>query len=186
MAPPADVRDERADRGLEPFRLGVAQRHERAAASLDEEHRLTVEQDDPRSGDPGRAGARSLRPGKPGTIGLRRVRSGEHERLGLVVLRGTQFPQALDRTGQGELGSTEPFDEVAAAAHAERLEHLQLGIHRAVAAPDPLAAHAVAGDDPLALEQQLGEGAAIRRRREQRRRERPPTLRRRRGRPPRP
>ena len=50
-----------------------------------------------------------------------------------------------------------PFDEVAAPAEAERLERLQLAVDGAVAAGDSLAADAVAGDDALPLEQQLGQ-----------------------------
>src|SRR4029079_15100482 len=50
-------------------------------------------------------------------------------------------------------------------------------VPRAVAAGDPLAADAVAGDDPLPLEQELGEGAAILVAREEARGERPPALR---------
>src|SRR5262249_58305024 len=60
-------------------------------------------------------------------------------------------------------GGAEPLREVAAAAEAGRLERAQLGVTRAVAAGDPFAAHAVTRDDPLPLEQQLGERSPVRR-----------------------
>src|SRR5207248_1600746 len=45
---------------------------------------------------------------------------------------------------------------------AERLERLQLAVHGAVTARDAFGADAVAGDDPVPLQQQLGERASIR------------------------
>ena len=90
---------------------------------------------------------------------LRRVGGREHERL--RILAGAQLPQALDRSGERELRAPEALDEVAAPAGADRLEVLQLGVDGAVAAGNAFAAHAVAGDDALPLEQELGEGAAV-------------------------
>src|SRR6185503_17879820 len=76
-----------------------------------------------------------------------------------------------------ELRTAETFDEVAAAARAQGLECTQLRVDRAVAARNPLAAHAVARDDALPLEQQLCERAPIRLgAREQPGRQRPATL----------
>ena len=89
---------------------------------------------------------------------------------------------AARRPREGELRSAEPLDEVAAPADAERLERLQLRVHGSVPAADPLAANAVARDDPLSLEQELGERAAIGSPANSARRERPSPLRRRRGR----
>jgi hypothetical protein len=90
---------------------------------------------------------------------LGRIGGGEHERLGLLL--GAQLAQTLDRAGKGELSAAEPLDEVAAPASADRLQILELRVDGAVTARDPLAAHAVARDDPLPLEQQLREGAAV-------------------------
>ena len=75
--------------------------------------------------------------------------------------RAAQLAQALDRARQRELGAAEPLDEVAAPAGADRLEILQLRVDGAVAARDPLAAHAVARDDALPLEQQLRERTPV-------------------------
>jgi len=69
---------------------------------------------------------------------------GENERLRILV--GAELAQALDRAGERELGTAEPFDEIAAPAGADRLEILQLGVHRAVAAGDPFARHRPPGD----------------------------------------
>ena len=99
--------------------------------------------------------------GKRRAVGLRRVGRGKDERFGLLALARAQLPQPFHCAAERELRAAEPLDEVAASADAERLERLQLAVHRAVAAGDPLGADAVARDDPLALEQQLGESAAI-------------------------
>src|SRR5262249_57059767 len=50
---------------------------------------------------------------------------------------------------------------VAATADAERLERTQLSVDRAVSTGNPFAAHAVARDDSLPLEQQFRERAGI-------------------------
>ena len=149
------------ERGAEPRLVGLAQRHERAAAALDEERRLAAEQHDVRAGDARRPRARALRPRERGAVRLRRIGRREHERVGLVVFLRTQLAQPLDRAGQRELRAAEALDEVAAAADAERLEVAQLAVDGAVAAGDSFAAHAVARDDPLPLEQQLGERAPL-------------------------
>ena len=139
----------------------IAQRDERAAAALDEQGRPAAEQDDIGAGDASRACARPLRPRQDGSVRLRRIGGGEHERLVLVVLARPQLPEALDRAAERELGAAETLDEVAAPAETERLERLQLAVDRAVAALDPLSADTVARDDPLPLEQELGECAAV-------------------------
>ena len=180
------VGDECCERRPEPLGIGVAQRHERAAAALDEESRIPVEQHDPRTGDTGGTSTGAARPRQGSSIGLRRIGRGEHERLGLVAApRRPELTKPLDRTWQRELRTAETFDEVPAPADAERLERLQLRVHGAVSTANPLATNTVAGHDALALEQELGERSPIRRPREQRGRERPAPLRRRRGRPPR-
>ena len=103
----------------------------------------------------------ALGPGQRRAVGLRRVGGGEDDRRGLLgdLLRA----QPLDRAGERELRAAEPLDEVAAAADAERLELLQRVVEDREAAGDPLGEHLLAGDDPVALEQQLGEHAASRR-----------------------
>ena len=108
-----------------------------------------------RTRDACRARAGTLRPRQSGAVRLRRVRRRQHERLGFLVLTRAKLSQSLDRAGQCELRAAEPFDEVAAAADAERLERAQLTVDRAVPTGNPLAAHAVARDDPLTLQQQL-------------------------------
>src|SRR5205823_11236738 len=52
-------------------------------------------------------------------------------------------------------------DEVAAPAEPERLQRLQLAVDGAVPTGDTLAAHAVPGDDPLSLQQELGQRTPI-------------------------
>ena len=101
----------------------------------------------------------ALRPGQRRSVGLRWIGRGEHERVRLLALLRTELAEPLDRAAERELRSAEALDEVAAPAEPERLERLQLPVDRAVPADDPLAAHAVAGDDPLPLEEQLGEAA---------------------------
>ena len=177
------VRDERGERDAQPVLLRLAQRDERAAAALDEEHRFAAEQHDLRARDARGAAVRALRPRDRGAVRLRGIGGREHERLRLVAVARPQLAQPLDRAAERELRAAEPLDEVAAAAGPERLERAQLRVHGAVAAGDALAAHAVARDDALPLEQQLRERAAVRLPREEAGRERPAALRRRRPRP---
>ena len=149
-----------ATRGPEPVRIGIAEREQRAPAALDVERRLAAEQHDVGARDARRARTRPLRPrqarrrtaapGRP-----RRARAARRPR------RAAELAQPLDGARQRELGAAEPLDEVAAAARADRLERLQLAVDGAVAAGDPLGADAVARDDPLPLEQELGERAAV-------------------------
>ena len=120
----------------------------------------------------------ALRPVQDRAVGLRRVGGGEHDRgRGVVVaLRA----QALDRARQRELRAAEALDEVAAPGDADRLQRRELVVQRGEAAGDALGQHLLAGDDAVALEQQLGLRAAARGRvlghREQRRDERPAAL----------
>ena len=72
-----------------------------------------------------------------------------------------QLAQPLDGSAERELRASEPLDEVAAAAEPERLERSQLAVDGSVAAGDPLCADAVARDDALPLEQQLGQRPAV-------------------------
>src|SRR5436190_13269497 len=67
-ARPADVVDECRERFAEPVVLQIAQRHERAAAALDEQRRLAAQQDDPCARDSGCPGAVALRPGQGGAV----------------------------------------------------------------------------------------------------------------------
>ena len=165
---PPRVVDERRQRHPQPLVVGIAQRHERPAAALDEQGGPAAEQDDVGAGDASRACARPLRPRQRGAVGLRRIGGREHERLGSSSSRGAQLAEPLDRAPERELRAAEPLDEVPAPAEAERLERLQLAVDSAVAALDPLGADAVAGDDALPLEQELGERSAVRRAGEER------------------
>ena len=155
---------ERVQSGSKPFRVRIPQRHERAAAALDIERGRAAEQDDIRAGDPRRARPGALRPRKRGSVGLRGIGSGEHQRQGL----GGMLAQALDGSGESELRSAQSLDEVPPPAEAQRLEVPQLPVHGRVAAGHALAADAVARDDALALEEQLGERARVRVAREDR------------------
>ena len=77
----AHVRDERLDRRPEPLGIRVAQRDERAAAALDEQRRLAVEQDDPGARDPSSPRTGPPRPRHRGAVRLRGIGRGEHERV---------------------------------------------------------------------------------------------------------
>src|SRR5439155_14848748 len=101
-----------------------------------------------------------------GAVGLRRIGGREHERLGLLPALA-QLADALDRAAERELRAAEPLDEVAAATEPEGLERPKLGVDGPVAAGDALGAHAVARDDAVPLEQQLGERTPIGRTREE-------------------
>ena len=91
--------------------------------------------------------------------------------------------QPLDRSRQRELRAAETLDEVAAPADAERLERGERVIEGREAARDPLREHELAGEDAVALEQELGDrappGDGIGRGLEERRGQRPAALHRR-------
>src|SRR5204863_464716 len=124
---------------------------------LDEEHRLAAREHHVRAGLPRRA-ALGLRPLERGAVGLRGIRGGEHERRCLVVV--ALRAQPLHGARERELRAAEPFDEVAAACGADRLQRRQLVVQRGEAAGNALGEHLFARDDAVALEQQLGLGAA--------------------------
>ena len=139
LRPTSDVGDERGERGTQPLGIGLAQRNERAAAALDEQHRLAVEQHDPRTGHPRSARTGSTRPRDRRAVRLGRIGGGEHEHVALVDRARrvrAKLAQPLDRTGQRELRTAETLDEVPAPADAERLERAQLAVDRAVPALD--------------------------------------------------
>ena len=91
-----------------------------------------------------------------GAVGLRRIGGGEDQ---VLVLALGQAAQALDRAGERELGPAEALDEVAAPRGAEHLQVRELAVEAREAAGDALGEHRLAGDDPVALEHQLGLGA---------------------------
>ena len=171
--------DERVERRSEPVRIRVAQGNERPASSLDIERGLPIEQYHPRSGDSRGSCPRAPRPRNRSAVRLRRIGGREHEHLTLLVLQvlRSQLAQALDCARQRELRSSQALHEVPAATDTERLERTQLRVHRAVATADALSSDAVARDDSLPLEQELGQRAAIRLAGEEGRRQRPPALR---------
>src|SRR5262249_59202920 len=121
---------------------------------------LAAEEDDVRSGDARRPRAGPLGPWQRGAVRLRGISGRNHESR-LALWRVAQLAEPLDGAAEGELGAAEALDEVPAAAETERLERTQLGVHRAVAAGDALGADGVPRDDPVPLEQQLGERAAL-------------------------
>jgi hypothetical protein len=107
-----------------------------------------------------------LRPRQRRTVGLGGIDGGEDERrIGPVRLGRSRAadraacPQPLDRPGERELGAAEPLQEVATTGDPERLKLRELGVDRGEATGDPLGEHLLAGDDPVALEQQLAERA---------------------------
>ena len=128
------------------------------------------------AGNAGRPRTGPAWPRKGRAVGLGGVCGGEHERVVFGV--GAELAEPFDRAGERELGAAEPLDEVATPAGADRLERAQLAVDGAVAAGDALAAHTVAHDDALPLEQELGERPSVDRGREQARGERPAALRR--------
>src|SRR2546423_6167356 len=65
--------DERDERSAEPAFLGITERHERAAAALDEERRLASEKDDLGPCNPRGARTRALGPRQSRAVGLRGV-----------------------------------------------------------------------------------------------------------------
>src|SRR3954447_4824998 len=99
-----------------------------------------------------------LRPLEDRSVGLGRIGRREHERRGLVVV--TLRAQALDRAGKRELRAAEALDEVPAAGDADGLERRELVVEGGEAARDALGEDLLAGDDAVALEQQLGLGTA--------------------------
>jgi hypothetical protein len=109
---------------------------------------------------------------------LRRIRGGQDQRVLLVTRSpvGAKLAQPFDRPGQCELGAAESLDEISAPADPERLERAELGIDGAVAALHALPADAVARDDALPLEQELGQRAALGALREKRSRQCPAAL----------
>ena len=153
--------DERREGDAEPLLLRFSQRHERAATALHEERRLAAQQNHLRAGDARRPSTGSFRPRQRGAVRLRGIRCSQHQRV-CVLAALTQLADPLDRAAERELCAAEPFDEVTATTETECLKRTQLCVHRAVAAGNALGAHAVAGDDALPLEQELGERAALR------------------------
>ena len=104
---------------------------------------------------PARAGAaRRLGPLQRRAVGLRGVGGGEHDRRRRVVV--ALRAQPLDRARERELRAAEALDEVAAAGDADRLQRRQRVVEGAEPARDALGQHLLAGDDAVALEQQLG------------------------------
>src|SRR5207302_5997899 len=140
--------------------------------------RLPAEEHRSAAPDPPGPRARALGPRKRGAVRLRRVGRGEDQRLRLLAVSLTKLAQPLDGAAERELRATETFDEVAATAEPERLERPQLAVDRGVAARDAFRADAFAGDDPVALEQELRERAPVGVARKEPRGRRPASLRR--------
>ena len=161
--------------------VGLDEREQALAAALDVEDRLGADEHD--VGARRRAWARGARrrawarAAPRRRAGPGRWRRAPGRRAVVVLALGAQ---ALDRAGQRELRAAQALDEVAAAGDAERLEGAERVVERGEAAGDALGQHLLAGDDPVALEQQLGERAAPRaglgRVAEQRRGQRPAAL----------
>src|SRR5262245_61934420 len=124
--------------------------------------RLAPEQHDVRARDARGACTGAPRPRKRGAVRLGRVGRREHQRLGVLPALA-QLAEALDRASERELGTAEPFDEVATATQTERLERTELRVDGAVTARNPLRPDAVARHDPVPLEEELRERAPVRR-----------------------
>ena len=100
-----------------------------------------------------RAATRAARaPERFGQGAPRRTAAPDRRRDQRALLRRL-LAEPLDRAGERELRAAQAFDEVSAAADAERLQLAQLAVDGRVAARDPLGPHAVARDDPVPLEQ---------------------------------
>ena len=142
--------------------LGRAQGEQAPPAALDVEDRLGAHQDDVAlRGARGRpAVIVALGPGQHRAVGLGGVGGGEHQDAVLVVL--APGAQALDRPGERELGAAQALDEVAATGDPQRLEGAQRVIEGGEASRHALGQHLLAGEDPVALQQELGERAAPR------------------------
>ena len=142
---------------------GVDEREQAAPAALDVQHGLIRHQDHVGAGDA--CGTRfaplTLGPRQRRAVGLGGVGGGEHDRLAGAdrTLLGGRGTQPLDGAGERELGAAHALDEVAAPADAERLEVGERVVEHREAALDALGEHLLAGDDAVALEQQLGQRA---------------------------
>ena len=148
---------EGAHRLLQLGALELQEAEDAAPAALDVEDRLAVAEQDVGAGGPrGPAAALALGPGQRGAVWVGRV--GRRQQLEAALVFG-QRAQPLDRAGQRELGAAEALDEVAAAGGAEQLEVAELRVEGREAAGDALGEDRLAGDDPVALEHQLGLGA---------------------------
>ena len=160
-APALDGLGQRRQRRVDARVVGLDEHLQALAAALDEQHRLGARQHHVGAGlaggTAGRVGPLQRRP-----VRLRGIGRGEHDRRRRVVV--LLRPQALDRARQRELRAAEAFDEVAAPRDADRLQRRERVIERGEAARDALGQHQLAGDDAVALEQQLGLRAAPRRR----------------------
>ena len=95
--PRLHVLDQRGQGRPQPLVLGIAQRHDRLAAALDEQRGQAAEQNDVRAGDAGRTRARPLRPRQRGAVGLGRVGRGEHERIHALVAQAPAGARAAAR-----------------------------------------------------------------------------------------
>lgn len=145
--------DESFECGAQPLWVRLAERHERTAAALDVERGFSVEKNHPganhaRSPRPGTA-----RPGKGGAVGLSWVRRCQDECLDLIPTApdGAQLTQSLDCSRRRKLGSSQAFDEVAAAADPEGLESAELAVNRSVPTAYALTADPVSRHDSLTL-----------------------------------
>ena len=184
FAPPRRTKATSASSAGPTTPVRVAKRDERTSATLHEERRLAAQEDDVSARHPCGARPRPLRPRKRGAVRLGRVGRCEHERLRLLRVTGAKLAESLDRTPERELRTAQTFDEVAPPTGSEGLERPELTVDGAEAAGDPLPPDPVSRDDPLPLEQELGQrtpvGLAVC---EEPRRKRPAALRRRRRSP---
>ena len=164
--------------------VGGGQHLERAPAALEVERGHPVDEDDVRAG-----GALQRRGGRPRRDAARGCAAPYGFAGSAAASRWTarsagsarglaERPQPLDRAGEGELGRAETVDEVAAPDPAGLLQGAEHGIDRREPAVDALAGHAVAGHDPLAIEQRERRGVDPFRRRARRRRRRATSVRR--------
>ena len=136
---------------------GSQSAQQRAAAALDEQRRLAVDQHDVGAGRPRRPAAGPRGPRQRRAVRLSRIGGGQHDRLGLAA-RLAQVAQPLDGARQRELGAAEALHEVAAAGGPGQLERRQLAVQGAEPAADRLGPHGGSRHHAVALEQDLGPG----------------------------
>ena len=103
--------------GRVQFRGILGEREQCLAAAFDVEDQRPADQDHQGARLPAGSVPFPLRPGQRGTVRIRWIAGGQDECHGILRLPRVGA-QPVDRTSERELGSPEPFDEVAATALA--------------------------------------------------------------------
>ena len=165
------------------IRPGLDEGDQPTAAALDVQHGLILHHHHIGPSDACWTAAMLLilpaRPRERGTVRLCRVGGGEHQGARastIAIIRtagsiggrtadrrsasGSASAQTLDGARQRKLRAAHPLDEVAPAAHAQGLQFRERVVQQSKATFDPLGENLLAGDDPVALQQQLRQRAS--------------------------